>query len=397
MVGALTAAAMGECGLDVVLLEQKSPPAFDQQNYDIRVSALSEASERMIDAVGAWQSIESLRSCPYRRMLVWDSESSAETLFDSSRIGKPHLGHIVENSVIQLALWQRIQQQDNVTIVCPAMTHSIAIDNDQVTVSTDVGDYCGSLLVAADGANSSIRQMADISVDQAIYDQHALVATVETEYPQQDITWQRFTPNGPQAFLPLSGSRASMVWYESAETVAMLKQLSADDFITEMTATFPDRLGHIQQVFARGSFPLQWQHARQYIQPRVALVGDAAHAVHPLAGQGVNLGMLDVGALVDCVMDDYSRGKDIGSSRTLRRYERWRQPANALMIKFLDGVQKAFQPERNEWLMKGIRTAALSGAQHIGPVNELCMRTAMGLTGDLPHLARGRLPVALSS
>ncbi|MEM7257793.1 MAG: FAD-dependent monooxygenase, partial [Pseudomonadota bacterium] len=139
MVGALAAAALGDCGVDVVLLEQKTPPAFDEDNYDLRVSALSESSQRMIDAVGAWQHIQSLRSCPYRRMLVWDSESTTQTMFDSSRIGKPCLGHIVENRVIQLVLWQRIKQLENVTVVCPATTQSVVFDTDQVTVSTDAG------------------------------------------------------------------------------------------------------------------------------------------------------------------------------------------------------------------------------------------------------------------
>ncbi|MEM7257750.1 MAG: FAD-dependent monooxygenase, partial [Pseudomonadota bacterium] len=250
--------------------------------------------------------------------------------------------------------------------------------------------------VAADGANSGIRKMAAIGVAGKAYDQHALVATVGTGYPQEDITWQRFTPAGPQAFLPLSGPRASMVWYESAETVAALKQLPDEEFLQAMTDAFPQKLGKLHKLYARGSFPLHWQHAEKYVQSRLALVGDAAHTVHPLAGQGVNMGLLDVGALVDCVLDSYRDGKDIGGLRTLRRYERWRQPANELMIRFLDGIQRVFQPDSHKQLMKGVRTAALGGAQHITPINEYCMRTAMGLTGNLPRMARGRLPLEIS-
>jgi len=160
-----------------------------------------------------------------------------------------------------------------------------------------------------------------------------------------------------------------------------------------MTTSFPEELGNIESVQARGSFPLRWQHAKQYVKPRFALVGDAAHSVHPLAGQGVNMGFLDAGALVDCVVDSHLKGADIGSLRTLRRYERWRRPSNGLMIRFLDTIQQAFQPAGGqEWLMKGARTFALKSAENIRPLNEVCMKTAMGLTGNLPCLAHGRLP-----
>ncbi len=393
MVGALTAAALGACGLDVVMLEQKPPPPFDGASYDLRVSALSEASERMLDAVGAWSQIQQLRLCPYRRMLVWDSETSAKTLFDSSRIGKPHLGHIVENRVIQLSLWQQLGEMDNVTVICPASVQALNTGVGHVSVNTDAGEFSGSLLVAADGANSSVRTMAGLSVEGGYYDQHALVATVNTQYPQRDITWQRFTPGGPQAFLPLAGQRASMVWYESPETIAKLKELPQREFIDAMTSAFPEELGCIASVDAKGSFPLQRQHASSYVSPRVVLVGDAAHSVHPLAGQGVNMGMLDAAELVDCVVSSYSSGKDIGSLRTLRRYERARRPANELMIRFLDGIHQIFEPGGQQWLKQAFRSAALRGAEHLTPVNELCMRTAMGLTGNLPPLARGRLPL----
>lgn len=392
MVGALTAAALGRCGLDVVLLEQQAPRVFDADSYDLRVSALSDASERMLDAVNAWELIESMRVCPYRRMLVWEKESDARTMFDCSRIGRPQLGHIVENSVIQIALWQQLNSVDTVRTVCPVSIKSMQFSGDRVTVCTTSADFQCSLVVAADGANSSARQMAGIVVDGERYQQHALVATVNTEYAQQDITWQRFTPRGPQAFLPLSGNKASIVWYETAEEVVGLKKLTDTDFVHAMTEVFPDRLGRVESVQARGSFPLQWQHAQNYVMPRFALVGDAAHSVHPLAGQGVNLGMLDAGALVDCVADSFRLGRDIGSVRTLRRYERWRRPANDLMIRFLDGIHQAFQPTRRASLMKGIRIAALSSAEHISPINEVCMRAAMGLVGDLPHLAHGRFP-----
>ncbi len=396
MVGALAAAALGRCGLDVIVLEKSAPQAFDSSVHDLRVSAVSEASEKMLDAVGAWEAIRQMRLCPYQRMLVWDSESSAETLFDSSNIGQPHLGHIVENRVIQLGLWQQLAQLDNVKIVCPAVVEKLHRHEDYISVASCGSEYRASLVVAADGANSVIRDLAEIAVEGETYNQHALVATVATEIPQQNITWQRFTPQGPQAFLPLSGNRASMVWYESAETIASLKHMDSEDFLQAMQDAFPERLGGLTALEGLGSFPLKWQQAERYIVPRIALVGDAAHSVHPLAGQGVNMGMLDAAALVECVVDQYTRGGDIGSSRVLRRYERWRKPQNAFMIRMLDGIHQAFQPQEYSSAIKALRGIALRSAQSIQPLNALCIKFAMGLSGDLPQLARGRLPKSLS-
>ncbi len=395
MVGALTAAALGACGIDVVLLEKTAPAPFDAEVHDLRVSAVSEASERMLEAVGAWDGIRQMRLCPYRRMLVWESQSTAQTLFDSSTIGLPHLGHIVENRVIQLGLWQQLQEMDNVTMVCPGQVDSLQIETERVVISSGGQEYSAALLVAADGANSAVRSLANIDVEGETYNQHALVATVATDEPQQDITWQRFTPNGPQAFLPLSGHRASMVWYESGETIAMLKQLPDDEFLRAMESSFPERLGGLRSLEGLGSFPLKWQHANDYVGPRLALVGDAAHSVHPLAGQGVNMGMLDAAALVECIVDQHAKGGDIGSSRGLRRYERWRRPQNNVMIRMLDGIHQAFQPQSHAVVISTLRGFALRGADKIRPLNALCIKLAMGLEGDLPQLARGRLPAGV--
>ena len=201
--------------------------------------------------------------------------------------------------------------------------------------------------------------------------------------------------------MPLVGNRASMVWYHTAERVAELKALSESDFISEMESQFPEQLGKLLSIEQVGSFPLQWSHAQQYVLPRFALVGDAAHAVHPLAGQGVNLGMLDASTLVQCVVEGMTQGREVGDIRALRRYERWRKPSNELMIRMLDGIQQAFQPQQRSaiqgGLLKAARTAALRLADSVGPVNKTCMRAAMGLSGELPDLARGRLPAAISS
>jgi len=399
MVGAMTALAFAHCGLTVTVIEKKAPAQFDTLKHDIRVSAISHATLEMFKAVGAWQTMHDTRVCPYARMLVWDNASTAKTHFNSADIGYQQLGFIVENSLIQTALWQQLQQQDNVEIQCPASIKAVDLQEEVACLTLDSGETLrGGLVVAADGSQSTVRSMAGIEVDGESYQQHALVATVKTEIAQQNITWQRFTDTGPQAFLPLTGNRASMVWYHTAERVAELKALSESDFICEMESEFPEQLGKLLSVEQLGSFPLQWSHAQKYVLPRFALVGDAAHAVHPLAGQGVNLGMLDASTLVQCVVEGIARGREIGDLRALRRYERWRKPSNELMIRMLDGIQQAFQPQERsaiqQGLLKAARTAALRVADSVGPVNKTCMRAAMGLSGELPDLARGLVPGA---
>ncbi len=398
MVGAMTALAFARCNLQVALIEKQLPSKFDASGHDIRVSAISHATLQMFKAVGAWDDMQSIRVCPYRHMQVWDAASSAQTRFNSADVGYEQLGFIVENSLIQHALWRQLQRLENVSLECPASVSVLEFKHDTAVVTLDNGQALqAQLVVAADGARSTVRDLAGIKTEGQHYEQQALVATVNTELPQQDITWQRFTDTGPQAFLPLVGNRASIVWYHSPARVAELKTFSERDFMSALEAEFPERLGKLISVEQTGSFPLSWSHAKQYVKPRFALVGDAAHSVHPLAGQGVNLGMLDAAALVQCVMDRSAQGGEIGDLRALRRYERWRQPSNEIMIRMLDSIQKAFQPADDSAIrsgvMKATRTAVFQLADQIGPLNKACIRAAMGLTGDVPELARGRLPV----
>ena len=401
MVGAMTALAFARCNMQVTVIEKQLPNAFDVEKHDIRVSAISHATLQMFKSVGAWDAMQSTRACTYKRMQVWYIARTALTRFDSADAGFEQLGYIVENSLIQHALWQQLEQLDNVTFKCPATVESLDLQQNAALVTLDNGERLqAGLVVAADGSQSTVRELAGIKVDGETYQQHALVATVKTELPQQDITWQRFTDTGPQAFLPLVGNRASMVWYHSQARIAELKSLSESDFIAAMHDEFPQQLGKVLSIEQRGSFPLNWSHARQYVKPRFALVGDAAHSVHPLAGQGVNLGMLDAATLVQCVVDEAERrpsaNKGPGDIRVLRRYERWRKPSNQLMIRMLDGIQKVFQPPMESELQNGVlrvaRTTALRFADKVEPINKICIRTAMGMTGELPDFVRGRLP-----
>jgi 2-octaprenyl-3-methyl-6-methoxy-1,4-benzoquinol hydroxylase len=220
------------------------------------------------------------------------------------------------------------------------------------------------------------------------YQQHAMVICVETDYQQQDITWQRFVPSGPQAFLPLTGHYGSIVWYNSADEVRRLKTLSNTDLIAELTATFPDNLGKVKQVLGVASFPLKRQHAQQYVKPGVVLVGDAAHMINPLAGQGVNIGLLDAAALGEVLIDAHAKGESIDDIIVLKRYEKMRRNENLRMMTVMDVFYRVFSNEI--FPIKFFRNLGLGLAERVLPAKNKVMRMAMGLEGNLPKLARGK-------
>ena len=397
MVGGLLAAALGTARgegkpLSVCVLEAEYPAAFEpgsKPEPDIRVSAVSVASQRLFQSVGAWRGVTSRRMCPFRRMRAWDGEAEAShgVEFDAREVGERALGHIVENRVLQLALLECLRDLPSVTLRCPARLERYDVLDEGVAVTLDSGErITADVLVGADGARSRVREQAGIDMPRIEYEQRALVATVVTELPQQDITWQRFVPTGPQAMLPLEGHRASLVWYHTEEEICRLSALDDTAFIDALEAAFPAELGRIEAVHQRASFPIAKAHANRYLADRVALVGDACHTVHPLAGQGVNLGMLDAGALAETLRVARVDARDIGSVRVLRRYERWRRGENAAMANVLDGFHRAFAPQPE--VVRRLRAGAMELAGRIGPARRLVTRHASGLAGDLPQLAR---------
>jgi len=388
MVGSMLAAAAGRAGMNVVLLESRMPAPFDPNSpYDLRVSALSLASENMLKAVSAWQGILDRRHAPFRHMKVWDGERGGTALFDSQDVDYSHLGTIVENRVIQLALHERLRDMENVSFCDSAALNDFDVTSSQVRVALDDGQILkAKLLVGADGAHSTVRRLAGINQRSIRYPQKALVASVDTADEQQDITWQRFLPTGPQAFLPLQGSRASMVWYHSEDEVERLLSLDDAAFLDEMHEAFPVEPGAFTTLQGRSSFPLFANHAERYVLQRVALVGDAAHSVHPLAGQGVNLGLLDAAELAAVIEQSSERGRDIGELRGLRRYERTRRSENDIMIRVLDGFYHAFKPQVTA--VQTVRSAMLNAVERVNPLRQLIMQQAMGVRGELPPLAK---------
>jgi len=388
MVGATLACCLAEGGLRVALVESAPPPAdWPAGSVDARVSALTAASRRIFDRLGVWRAMAGLGVSPFSRMRVWDAGGIGAIRFDCADIGEPQLGHIVENRIIQRVLFERARGFAHVTLYCPAGVTTLAPHEGSTRIGlTDGGALDARLVVGADGAASRVRQLAGIRTRGWDYEQQALVATVATELPHEETAWQRFLPQGPLAFLPLRGGRSSIVWSTEPGRAQELLRLAGSDFMTQLAAAFGHRLGAITAVGGRGTFPLRLQHANTYIAPRLALVGDAAHTIHPLAGQGVNLGLLDAAALAETVLDAAAAGTDIGARGVLRRYERWRKGDNLQMMLAMDAFKRVFGSASP--LLRMARNLGLDLADAAAPLKHAIIRRAMGLRGDLPRLAR---------
>ena len=387
MVGLALAAALLQQGRRVALLESRPIERFDGGEMRLRVSALSLASEQMLRRLGAWETMQRLRVSPYRGMRVWDAEGGGEIAFDAGAMGEPHLGHIVENEVTQSALYERIADDPNLSLFVPGAVQSLHADADAARVGLSDGRQLeAALVVAADGAQSSLRQLAGIELDQSDYGQSGLVCVIRCEHRNGEIARQRFLPGGPLALLPLADGRCSIVW--SLPSAEAERWLAAPDdaFRDALTEASEGALGEVLECGPRAAFPLRSSHARSYIGNRLALVGDAAHTIHPLAGQGVNLGFLDAAALAEVIARAAGRGRDIGGQATLRAYERWRKGDNLLMQRAMDGFHLLFGTQAP--LLVQARSLGLGLTDRLSPLKRLLMSHAMGLRGDLPPLAR---------
>ncbi|OBU85104.1 FAD-dependent oxidoreductase [Chromobacterium subtsugae] len=379
MVGSALAAALAGNGLSICVLEREAPAPFDpEQDPDLRVSAISPASARFLAGIGAWDKVLAMRAAPYRRMQVWEGEENRAALFDAAEADVEQLGHIVENRVAQLAATAALRDKGDVDYRCPAAVSGIVYrpQATQLTLS-DGSQLQARLVVAADGARSLVREAAGIGVTGWDYPMHALVLACRTDGGQQDITWQRFTPDGPQAFLPLCGDAASLVWYHRPEEVKRLLALPEAELIAAVAQAFPRKLPGIVRIAARGSFPLTRRHAQRYVRDGVALAGDAAHTIHPLAGQGVNLGFQDAAALADVILSARGQGEDWAGAATLARYTRARKPANLAMQAGMDAFCYGFSNDIAP--LRLLRGLGLRLADKAGPLKRGAIRYALGL------------------
>ena len=388
MVGATLAAALADSNLRIAVLEGAVPQDVRVDDpVDLRVSAVTRASQQVFTAIGAWPGMVARRVSPFREMHVWDAGSEGAIHFDSAEVGEDALGHIVENRVVQIALWERLRQADNVTLVCPSACTGLRRAHHHIEVQLADGNTIrASLVVGADGAQSRVRQLAAIATHGWQYDQHAVVAAVQTELGHRETAWQRFLPGGPLAFLPLHDGRCSIVWSTSPPQAARLAALDEHEFCEELVQAFDHKLGRVLACGERAVFPLRLQHTEHYVAPHLALIGDAAHIIHPLAGQGVNLGILDAASLSEVLLDAHRAGKRIGELAVLRRYERWRKGDNLMMMAAMDGFKRLFGSE--DRILQWLRGAGLALTNQAGPLKNLISRHAMGRSGDLPRLAR---------
>ncbi|MEO6697191.1 MAG: UbiH/UbiF/VisC/COQ6 family ubiquinone biosynthesis hydroxylase [Gammaproteobacteria bacterium] len=395
IVGATLACALDGEGLRVAVIEAR-PPEDSTDKTDPRVSAISRGSVQILESLGVWPAVAARRVSPFRAMQVWDASGSGNIHFDSADIGMDTLGYIVENNVMLAALWERLHNSTTIDVHCPARITTAIWEEGRVTLTLDDGrELDARLLIGADGADSTVRRLAGITTRGWDYHQTALVATLRTSHPHHETAWQRFLPGGPLAFLPLVDGSSSIVWTLPPEQAARLRALNEDAFIKELQEAVgvpPAHgyeglgLGTILETGPRLSFPLRLIHADQYVKPRLALIGDAAHTVHPLAGQGVNLGISDAAALAEVVSEARAQGKDIGALRVLRRYERWRKGDNLIMVAALEGIKRLFAAHAPP--LRWVRNRGLALTDRAWPVKNTLMRHAMGMAGDLPKRAQ---------
>jgi 2-octaprenylphenol hydroxylase len=349
-VGACMGALLAHCGgqraatpFRVAILEPSRPqmPAEDSA-IDPRVVAVSRSSERILQAAGAWDRISVMRLSPYEHMRIWHESvapsSPGALVFDAAAVGEPNLGYIVENRVLQAALLDTFAAAGGV--IESAQLVSLQIGADSVSVQTSSGKLAARLVVGADGAQSSVRQAVGLTADASDYRQTAIVATVATERSHEKTAWQRFMRDGTLAFLPLADGTVSIVWSADNDVASLLLGASPTDFAAELDRASGGALGMTRLVSERASFPLRRLAAHHYVAQRVALIGDAAHVVHPLAGQGVNLGLLDAAALAQLLLDARHEREDPGALRVLRQYERWRKSEVAFMSTAIDAFDR---------------------------------------------------------
>ncbi|MCK5901790.1 MAG: UbiH/UbiF/VisC/COQ6 family ubiquinone biosynthesis hydroxylase [Cocleimonas sp.] len=361
----------------IAVIEAFEPSRFDpQQPYDLRVSAISAVSRQILQQTGVWQALQNKRISPYEAMHVWDGTGDGEIHFNAAEIGVANLGHIIENNVIQSSLAEKISQFSNIDWLCPQRLKALRIEEDHARVTLDDNTLLTThLVVGADGAHSKCRELAGIAVDREHYGQSGLVAVVTTEVSHQATAWQRFMPSGPLAFLPLADGSSSIVWTLPSDRCPAYVAMDESKFKSTVAETLDYKLGAITSVSQRAAFPFYGSQAKNYVKPRIALIGDAAHTIHPLAGQGVNLGIKDAAALAKQLLKTPTA--DLGLLKGLRRYERARRGDNVTTMRAMEGFRLLFG-HSNPFVMN-VRNLGLNALNKLPVIKNEIIRKAMGV------------------
>ena len=388
LVGGPLACALGGAGLRVVVVDGETPQATLAPSFDGRASAVALAPQRMLAAIGLWPDIAPL-AAPIMQIRVSDGASPLFLHYDHAEIGDQPMGWIVENRALRQAIQRGLARHDKVTLIAPMRLAGLQRGPHGVQARLADGRRIkAGLVVAADGRGSPVRESAGIGISKWDYGQTAIVCTLAHEKPHHDTAQEHFLPSGPFAILPLTGNRSSVVWSEQSHLVGPILAQNDADFLRELQSRFGDYLGALRLEGPRFSYPLSLQLAKHYTAQRLALIGDAAHGMHPVAGQGMNMGLRDVAALAELLVDAKRLGQDLGDPRILARYERWRRFDNLLMLGLTDGLVRLFS---NDWLpVKLARDLGMAAVNRLPPLKHFFMRHAMGLVGDLPRLLRGQ-------
>lgn len=396
LVGLAMALALVPARLRIALLDPQAPPSLphgrmDHADFDARVSALTPASRALFEDLGAWTKIEALRVCPYTDMQVWDADGTGSIHFSAAELHQPCLGYIAENGLVAGVLAEAARASGQIALLQGSLdtfvtqadgSFATQADGSVVTLTDGTQLRC-KLLLGADGGNSRVRSLAGIATKEWDTGHRALVTTVTTAQPHHFTAWQRFMPTGPLAFLPLylPGAalqrHSSIVWSCVPELADELLTLDNNQFMRRLETAFEHRLGAIDSAAARHVFPLWQKHAEEYVRDGLALIGDAAHTIHPLAGQGVNLGLADVKSLAGVILHAVQRGEDFASVQVLSRYQRERKAANLGMLLVMEGFRRAFGSE--DLHVRWLRNAGLKAADGLRPFKQAVMRGAMGL------------------
>ena len=388
--GASLAVALSGAGLSIALVEAQAldatplPQAAGLCDFDPRVSALTPRSRQFMQQQGAWDAIAAYRHCAYEHMTVWDAEGTGQIEFDRAEVGAAELGYIVENRAIVHALHALVARSSDIQVMSPVALQSCTrLASSRMSLALDGGDVLeADLLVAADGALSRVRQMMGFQSREWDYGHRAIVATVEVERPHENTAWQRFLPSGPLALLPLSGTEGhhycSIVWSMQEDLVDAVLALDDAAFCAELERASEARLGAVLGSSRRFAHPLRQRHAVDYVQPGVALVADAAHTIHPLAGQGINLGLQDVAVLAEEIIAGHRCGTSPGQLELLRRYQRRRKGENLMMMTAMDGFKRLF--EQQSLPLRWLRNVGMRRIDSLLPLKQQLMRHAMGLS-----------------
>jgi len=391
MVGASLACALAESRLRVAMIEAVMLDSPNQPSYDDRTVALAYGGRRIFDAMGIWEGIEAQGVAPIRAIHISDRGRFGFTRLKAESVGLPALGYVIENRILGRALYARLRTAGNVTLHCPATLESVALKDDEAEVRfTQGGDgriLRARLVVAADGADSAVRQAIGIAAARTDYAQSAVVTNVTPGRPHSNIAYERFTETGPLAVLPTRDERCAVVWGARRDQVEAMLQWSDAEFLARLQERFGDRLGTFSRVGRRAAYPLFLTRVKEHVRTRLALIGNAAHTVHPVAGQGFNLGLRDVAALAEVLVQAEHAGEDIGALAVLHRYARWRMRDNRVIATFTDVLVKLFSTDFPP--LAFARNAGLVAVDLLLPVKRGLMRITSGLAGRLPRLARG--------